>query len=137
VGVDDNGWRLAGLAFAHPVAEVTAQFLTSTKDLRSPDSIAPEEDAGESATSTALTKDMYAFGALATVVLGESNTSDRATEKFLASIVEGRLLSPVPSERPSIAAVLQDEYAFPRALCPPSLPSQCAQPTHAYVSPAD
>lgn len=108
--MEDNGWRLAGLEFAYPPDDVTEQSLATTKSLRSEDSVTPEEEAGKAGTSSAYSKDMYAFGALAAVILGERNLDDPAASRFLASTIEGRLLSSEPADRPPIATLLRDEY---------------------------
>lgn len=112
MGNADNGWRIAGLCFTRPPAEVTAQFLEGTKDLRAEESCAPEDaDSSRASTPSAVfARDMYSYGALAADVLGRVAEPDAATRRFLADVVEGKLLSDEPTSRPTAAAVLRDVY---------------------------
>jgi hypothetical protein len=120
VGNTDNGWRLAGLFFARAPTEVTAQFLESTKDIRSEESQAPEDTAGGTSTATpsaAFARDMHAYGVLASELLGHIADTDSAARRFLTDVVESRLLSDSPSSRPTSTALLRDACVLPLTRC--------------------
>jgi hypothetical protein len=120
VGNTDNGWRLAGLFFARAPTEVTAQFLESTKDIRSEESQAPEDTVGGTSTATpsaAFARDMHAYGVLASELLGHIADTDSAARRFLTDVVESRLLSDSPSARPTSTALLRDACVLPLTRC--------------------
>ncbi|XP_014665247.1 PREDICTED: protein-associating with the carboxyl-terminal domain of ezrin-like [Priapulus caudatus] len=105
----DGSWRLGGVEHLCKFQDATRAFLDKCRPLRDPMYIAPEEKSGHvlNTLENGDSRDVYAFGVLANVMLDRLGELEDITTAF-HNRIENEFLNPDPRQRPKLKSLTND-----------------------------